>query len=102
MKEYISYSVVEEEIHGHEGDVVGAQEYWLIEAVYVPVANRGQGVARKLMAEAIAEMQSERPDLAIRLWCEPQDSSTCAEKLAEFYEGLGFSPTGNDAEMEMS
>ena len=101
MENYISYYINEDDIYNDEGDVVGVEEYWLIAKVFVQKEQRGQGIARKMMEEAIAEMQAKRPELSIKLWCEAQDKDTDQELLANFYESFGFDATGNGAEMEL-
>ena len=60
MKAYVSYDINCEEIYDEDGEVSYGDEYWLISNVFVEKAFRGQGVARKLMTEAIAEMKAER------------------------------------------
>ena len=93
---YVSYSVQQEEIYDEEGEVSYGDDYWLIEKCYVAPELRGQGIARKMMQEAIAEMRAERPELKIRLVCEAQDSDTDQELLAGFYESLGFDAIGDE------
>lgn len=101
MENYISYCVNEDHDINEDGDCVATGEYWLIEKVFVQPEQRGQGIARKMMEEAIAEMQAKRPELSIKLWCEAQDKDTDQELLANFYESFGFDATGNGAEMEL-
>lgn len=99
MKEYISYYIDQEEIYNDEGDVIGEEDYWLISMLYVPAEMRGNGVARKLMEDAIADMREKDSSLPIKLWCEAQDKDTDQELLAAFYESFDFEATGNGAEM---
>lgn len=94
--QYVSYSVTQEEIYDEDGEVSYGDDYWLVEKCYVAPELRGQGIARKMMEQAIAEMRAERPDLSIRLVCEAQDSDTDQEKLAGFYESLGFEAVGDE------
>ncbi|ENE6639054.1 GNAT family N-acetyltransferase [Salmonella enterica] len=102
MNEFISYQVNQDPVWSEEEqDIIDGQEYWLIAKVFVPLEKRGNGIARKLMSNAIIEMKAERPDLSIKLWCESQDSDTDDELLSAFYESFGFSFTGNGAEMEL-
>ena len=90
MKAYVSYGINCEEIYDEDGEVSYGDDYWLISNVFVEKAFRGQGVARKLMIEAIAEMKAERPELKIKLVAIPQDDETDIELLGSFYESLGF------------
>ncbi|HBQ8407041.1 TPA: GNAT family N-acetyltransferase [Klebsiella pneumoniae] len=99
--EFISYDIDTESLFDEEGNEVEGAEYWLIEKIYVPVEKRGQGIARRMMSDAIKAMKAERPGLTIKLWCEAQDDETDSELLASFYESFGFEATGNGAEMEM-
>lgn len=99
MKNFISYNIEQEDIYNEEFDVIGVEEFWLINKIYVPVEMRGQGLARKMMEEAIADMRKENSSLPIKLWCEAQDEDTDQELLAAFYESFGFEATGNEAEM---
>jgi predicted GNAT family N-acyltransferase len=102
MKEYITYGVDSEETYDDEGELAAEVDYWLISKVYVPVDKRGNGIARKLMTDAIADMKKERPELDIKLWCEAQDEDTDSDLLQGFYESLGFDATGNGAEMVLN
>ena len=90
MKTYISYGINCEEIYDEDSEVYYGDDYWLISNLFVEKAARGQGVARKLMLEAIAEMKAERPELKIKLVAIPQDDETDIELLGAFYESLGF------------
>ena len=102
MKAFVSYDINCEEIYDEEGVVTYGDDYWLISNVFVEPAFRGQGVARKLMTEAIAEMKAERPELKIKLVAIPQDDETDIELLGAFYESLGFEAIGDEiGTMEM-
>lgn len=96
MKAYVSYDINCEEIYDEDGEVSYGDDYWLISNVFVEPAFRGQGVARKMMVDAIAEMKAERPELKIKLVCMSQDDDTDQEKLAKFYESLGFEAVGDE------
>ena len=96
MKAYVSYDINCEEIYDEEGEVSYGDDYWLINNVFVEPAFRGQGVARKMMVEAIAEMKAERPELKIKLVAIPQGDETDIELLCAFYESLGFEAIGDE------
>ena len=96
MKAFVSYDINCEEIYDEDGEVSYGEDYWLISNVFVEPAFRGQGVARKLMVEAIAEMKAERPELKIKLVAIPQDDETDIELLGAFYESLGFEAIGDE------
>ena len=95
MENFISYSIESEEIYDEDGELSFGDDYWLITKIFVIPEQRGQGFARKMMADAIEEMKKERPELTIKLVCEAQDEDTDQEKLAAFYESFGFSATGD-------
>ena len=100
--QYVSYPIQQEEIYDEEGEVSYGDDYWLVEMCYVAPELRGQGIARKMMEQAIAKMRSERPELTIKLVCEAQDEDTDQELLAGFYETLGFEAVGDEiGTMEM-
>ena len=96
MKAFVSYDINCEEIYDEDGEVTYGDDYWLISNVFVEPAFRGQGVARKLMTEAIAEMKAERQELKIKLVAIPQDDETDIELLGAFYESLGFEAIGDE------
>lgn len=96
MKAFVSYDINCEEIYDEDGEVSYGEDYWLISNVFVEKQCRGKGVARKLMLEAIDEMRKERPELKIKLVCMAQDDETDQEKLASFYESLGFESVGDE------
>ena len=91
MGAYISWDVTEEPIFDDEGNEIGADEYVLIEKIYVPADKRRQGIARKLLREAIAEAKQQYPTLIIKIAAlpfgyDPIDMSD----LVDFYESEGF------------
>ena len=96
MKAYVSYDINCEEIYDEDGESSYGDDYWLISNVFVEPAFRGQGVARKMMVEAIAEMKAERPELKIKLVAIPQDDETDIELPGAFYESLGFDAIGDE------
>lgn len=98
MAAYIDYGIDAEIELTEDFDEIET-EYWLISKIFVDQENRGNGIAREMLVNAIADMKSKRPDLDIKLWCEAQDDDTDHIKLIAFYESVGFDGTGNGAEM---
>ena len=96
MKAFVSYDINCEEIYDEDGEVTYGDDYWLVSNVFVEKEFRGQGVARKMMIEAIAKMKDERPELKIKLVAIPQDDETDIELLGAFYESLGFEAIGDE------
>ena len=93
---YITWSKYEEE------------DCFLIEGLWVPVEERGQGKGRKLLQDAIAEMRADGTYGLIKLSADsdsmdPENPIDAAD-LVEFYESEGFDLTyaGEIIVMEMS
>ena len=57
MNAYVSWTVTEDDIYDADGEVVGVEEYALIEKVWVPAEQRGQGKGRELVEQAIKEIE---------------------------------------------
>ena len=89
MDAYISWTVTEDDTYDADGEVVGVEEYALIEKVWVPVEQRGQGKGRELMAQAIKEI--EATGLACKIAALPFDGGMAMADLVEWYESFGFS-----------
>lgn len=96
MDAYVSWSLNEYPVFD-EGEEVGSEEYVLIEKLFVPSNQRRQGVARKLLREAIAEAKSKHPDLPIKIAALPfgEDQIDMSDLVA-FYESEGFSVSNCD------
>lgn len=88
-----------EEYDAESGDFVEVEEssgpYVLIQNVFVPANQRRQGVGRRIMLEAIAEIRAAHPGLPIRLWSEARGGAIDDESLGLFYESLGFTAIGD-------
>lgn len=89
MNAYISWDVTEDDIYDDEGDVVGSDEYVLIEKIWVPAEQRGNGVGRKIMVEALEEI--EKTGLTCKVAALPFDGGMEMADLVEWYESFGFS-----------
>lgn len=79
-------------VKDEDGDWVelDGPEYILIEKIYVPKHLRGHGIARKMMEDALKEIDDSFPGLDIMLVCDPQDDETEMDRLSAFYESFGF------------
>jgi GNAT superfamily N-acetyltransferase len=75
---------------GELTNVVDGPEYALIEKIYVDPSERGQGAARNLLRESIAEIQEKHPQLAIKLAASQLEKGTDLDQLVSFYENEGF------------
>ena len=97
MDAYVSWDVNEDPVFDDEGEEVGSEEYVLIEKLFVPSHQRRQGVARKLLREAIAEAKQQYPTLPIKVAALPfGDDQIDMVDLVAFYESEGFSVTNTD------
>lgn len=72
-------------------------EYWVIEMLFTPEDKRQNGIGRRMMQKAINKCRDLDPDIEIRLVCQPQGDGVDVEKLAEFYESMGFKSMNDDA-----
>lgn len=88
MEAYISWSVSSDDIYDAEGCVIGEEEYALIEKIWVPVSERGQGTGRKLMVEALAEIAET--GMVCKIAALPFDEGMDMEDLVAWYESFGF------------
>ena len=97
MKAFISWGLTEEPIFNGDGEEIGSEEYVLIEKLFVPPRQRRQGIARKLLRDAIAEARQQCPNLPIKVAALPfGDDQIEMDDLVAFYESEGFSVTNTD------
>lgn len=91
MNSFISYDLTEDDIYNDEGDVIGTDEYVLIEKLFVAVEDRRQGVGRKMLRDAIAEIRKEHGNITIKVAALPfGDDAIEMADLVAFYESEGF------------
>ena len=91
MDAYVSWSLNDDPVFDDEGEEVGSEEYVLIEKLFVPSHQRRQGIARKLLREAIAEAKQQYPTLSIKVAALPfGDDQIDMSGLVDFYESEGF------------
>ena len=92
MDAYVSWDLNEDLVFDSEGEEIGSEEYVLIEKLFVPPHQRRQGIARKLLREAIAEARQQYHDLPIKVAALPfGDERIEMADLVAFYESEGFS-----------
>jgi len=87
---YVSWDVTEEEVYNCEGEVTGCNEYVMVEKIWVPAELRGNGLGRKMMAEALDEIEAKYPGMTIKLAALPFDGGMDMNSLVDFYESFGF------------
>lgn len=85
-----AYRIETEIDFDEEGYEVEGEQYVLIEKLFVPAENRGNGIARSLLREAISHARATYPRMVIRLVAEPLDADTDMDRLVAFYESEGF------------
>jgi GNAT superfamily N-acetyltransferase len=73
-----------------EGNEIYSPEYVKIDNLFVKPEFRGNGVARSLMAQAIAKIEADFPGMTIKIVPEPKSTGTDLSRLAAFYESLGL------------
>ena len=92
MEAFISWGLTEEPLFDSEDEEVGSKEYVLIDKLFVPPRQRRQGIARKMLREAIAEAKQQYPTLLIKVAALPfGDDRIDMVDLVTFYESEGFS-----------
>ena len=97
MDAYVSWSLNEDPVFDDEVNEIGADEYVLIEKIYVPAHQRRQGLARKMLRDAIAEAKRQYPTLSIKVAALPfGDDQIDMSDLVAFYESEGFSVSNCD------
>lgn len=92
MQSYISWDIAEDEIFNEECEVVGNEEYAIIQKIFVAPNERRQGKARAMLREVIAEIKKAHPGMKIKIAALPfgEDPIDMAD-LVDFYESEGFS-----------
>lgn len=95
-KSYTSWTTMADDIeeydeYGNFVDVTSGPEYAVIDKIYVDPSERGRGKARSMLRETIQEIQSERPDIPIKLNALPLEPEVDMDRLVSFYESEGFS-----------
>ena len=95
MDAYISWDIQSDDIYDEEGDVVGQEDYALIEKIWVPAADRGAGKGRKMLRETIEQIRAEGHD-KVKIAALPFDGGMDMEDLVGFYESEGFDVEDNN------
>ena len=98
MDAYVSWDLNEYPVFDGDGEEVGSKEYVLIEKIFVPSHQRRQGIARKLLREAIAEARQQYHNLPVKIAALPfGDDQIDMADLVAFYESEGFSVSNCDS-----
>jgi GNAT superfamily N-acetyltransferase len=88
---YVSWEVTSDDIYDDEGDVVGRDDYILIEKVYVASEFRGCGVGAELVRRALKEIEEAKTGLDVKLAALPDVDGMEMGDLVAWYERFGFS-----------
>jgi GNAT superfamily N-acetyltransferase len=84
---YCDWDLISEEIFDEDGEVVGENEYVLIENLFVVSSQRGKGYATDLLNLAISTI-TKQTSLPIKIVAEPKENSVCQNRLIEFYSNF--------------
>lgn len=89
---YISWDLHADDVYDAEGDIIGKDEYVLIEKLYVTPSERRQGKGRAMLREALEEIAAQHPGMTIKVAALPFDDDAIEmQDLVGFYESEGFS-----------
>lgn len=66
------------------------EEYVLIAKIFTPKEQRGQGIARRILREALAEIAQAHPGMTVKLVAMALEKEVDLERLCAFYESFGF------------
>ena len=95
MKAYQSWDLETEVLFDEDGCEFDGETYALIEKIYVPAEERGQGKGTELLREAIAEIRAEHGDITIKLAALPDEGGLDMDQLVAWYEREGFGVEGD-------
>ena len=96
-KSYVSWDIENDPIFDEDGFESAGEDYALIEKIYVPEADRSNGVGRRILRESIHEIQQQHPDMPIKIAAYPfGDNALDMEDLVNFYKSEGFDVVNTD------
>jgi GNAT superfamily N-acetyltransferase len=88
---YVSWSIECDDIYDEEGEVIGSEEYVLIDKIFVKKEDRRKGIARTMLLNEIEIIKKEHKGIDIKIAAYPFDDKECdMEGLVSFYESVGF------------
>lgn len=89
---YISWGLQADDLYDSEGDIIGQDEYVLIEKLYVAPVSRRKGKGRAMLRQALKEIAAKHPGMSIKVAALPFDGEAIEmDALVAFYESEGFS-----------
>ena len=87
---YVSWDLETEVLFDEDGCEYDGEQYAMIEKIWVPESDRGQGKGRKMLESAIADIKAEHGKITIKIAALPFDNGMDMEDLVAFYESVGF------------
>ena len=87
---YVSWDLETEVLFDEDGCEYTGWQYAIIEKIWVPESDRGQGKGRKMLESAIEEIKAEHGKITIKIAALPFDNGMDMADLVAFYESVGF------------
>ena len=87
---YVSWDLETEVLFDEDGFEYDGDDYALIEKIWVPESDRGQGKGRKMLESAIEEIRAQHGKITIKIAALPFDNGMEMNDLVSFYESVGF------------
>ena len=87
---YVSWDIETEVLFDEDGCEYDGDQYVLIEKIWVPESERGQGKGRKMLEQAIDDIRTQHGKITIKIAALPFDSGMEMDDLVAFYESVGF------------
>ena len=87
---YVSWDLETEVLFDEDGCECDGEQYAMIEKIWVPESDRGQGKGRKMLESAIADIKEKHGNITIKIAALPFDNGMDMADLVAFYESVGF------------
>lgn len=87
---YVSWGLETVVLFDVDGCEYNGEQYAIIEKIWVPESDRGQGKGRKMLEAAIEEIKAEHGKITIKIAAMPFDNGMDMADLVAFYESIGF------------
>ena len=87
---YVSWDLETAVLFDVDGCEYYGEQYAIIEKIWVPESDRGQGKGRKMLEAAIEEIKAEHGKITIKIAALPFDNGMDMADLVAFYDSIGF------------
>ena len=87
---YVSWDLETEVLFDEDDCEYDGEQYAIIEKIWVPESDRGQGKGRKMLESAIADIKEKHGNITIKIAALPFDGGMDMADLVAFYESIGF------------